>query len=444
MSNKQVERSSLSRSQKKAILAATIGNVVEWYDFALYGLLASVIATQLFPPGEDLTGLMQAFSLFALSFFIRPLGAWMFGRIGDRQGRSRALAAAIIMMGAATLFIALIPTYQTIGIWSVVLLLACRLLQGLSAGGEWAGASTLLVEYAGPGRRGFFGSFAQIGATGGSLLGSLIGAAIGLLASDELLSLGLWRILFAFGGVIAIVGLYIRLKLEDTPEFLSAQQEKSETAELPATIRPPFSVQLRLGLIAVGFTMAYTLSIYMALTYMPTYVTSTTGTTLTLALEVNVLQLVVLLICLPIFGSLSDRIGRRPLLILFCAGCLVIPTPAFLLVQVGSLWAIILGQCLFAVLVAIVGAVAPAAMAELFPTEIRYTAFGVAYNLAVALFGGTAPLVATWLISTTGNEISPAFYLGVAGVVSGLTVIFAMPESAHQPLKRYVSNTEEK
>lgn len=444
MSDHQLERSSLSRSQKKAILAATIGNVVEWYDFALYGLFASVIATQLFPPGEDLTGLMQAFSLFALSFFIRPLGAWMFGRIGDRQGRSRALAAAIILMGASTLLIAFIPTYQTIGVWAVVLLLICRLLQGLSAGGEWAGASTLLVEYAGPGRRGFFGSFAQFGATGGSLLGSLIGAGIGLLASDELLSVDLWRVLFAFGGVIAVIGLYIRLRLEDTPEFLSAQKEKDETTDRPAAVRPPFSAQLRLGLIAIGFTMAYTLSIYMALTYMPTYVTSTTGATLTSALSVNVLQLLVLMACLPIFGALSDRVGRRPLLIVFCAGCLVVPIPAFLLVQIGSLWAIILGQCLFAVLVAIVGAVAPAAMAELFPTEVRYTTFGIAYNFAVALFGGTAPLVATWLIGATGNEISPAFYLGVAGVVSGVTVIAAMPESAHSPLKRFITNTEEK
>ncbi|GAB3561661.1 MFS transporter [Amycolatopsis endophytica] len=424
-------REAPARARRRAVAAATLGNVIEWYDFAIYGLFAKVLAANFFPAADPAAGLLATFAVFAVSFGVRPLGAFVFGYYGDRYGRSRALAATVVLMGVGTTLIGVLPTYHSLGLAATVLLVLCRVLQGLSAGGEWSGSSTFLVEYAPRGRRGFFGSFVQFGSSAGSLIGSLVGALIGALASEEALYDGLWRIPFILGGLIGAFGLFLRWKLEDTPEFRKLAESGAVAA---APVRGAFADQWRQGLKAIGFTMAYTVCVYITLTYMPTFVSSTTHIDLTGALFLNAVQIAVMMTLLPVFGLLSDRVGRRPVLLVFCALCVLVPVPLFLLLSQGTVGTVIAAQCLLAVMVAMIGGAGPAATAELFPTGTRYTSFGISYNIAVAAFGGTAPFISTFLIDASGSSISPAFYMVLAGLVSGLTVLFAMRETAHRPL----------
>lgn len=417
---------------KRTITAGTIGNIIEWYDFAVYGLFATVLAQNFFPSNDEVASLLAALAVFAVSFFVRPLGAIVFGAYGDRRGRKKALAMTVILMGLGTLMVGVLPTYGSIGVLAPVLLVVARLVQGLSTGGEWSGSSVFIVEHAPPGRRGLYGSWVQFGASGGSLLGSLVGVALGLIFSTADVQSWAWRLPFLFGGVLGAFGLFLRSRLDDTPEFRDLER-RGQVVE--NGLGRAVTSRWRDGARAFGFTLAYTVSVYMLLTYMPTYVTTTTGIELTNALLSNSIQLAVMLLLIPFMGALSDRVGRRPVLLAFCGLSAVLTYPLFLLISVGTISAVIAGQVAFACIVALIGGAGPTATAEMFPTNVRFSALGISYNLAVAAFGGTAPFISTLLIKLTGDHATPALYMIAAAVVTGL-VVLRLPETARRPLRQ--------
>jgi MFS transporter, MHS family, proline/betaine transporter len=426
-----VDASVESAAARKAVTAGAIGNFIEWYDFAIYGYFAAVIAGQFFPSENRVASLLATFAVFAVAFFMRPLGAFVFGHYGDKVGRRTTLAVAVIMMGIATFMIGVLPTYAQVGVLAPALLVVARLLQGLSAGGEWSGSAAFMVEYAPETSRGLYGSWQQFSIVAGLLTGSAIGSVLGTVLSEDALNAWGWRIPFILGLLVGLVGLYLRLRLEDTPAF-QIIEEKHEVAEAP--VKESFTAHWRESLTAIGFTIAWTVSYYILLTYMPTYVSETLGLPLSLALTSNAIGLVVLMVLIPFTGSLSDRIGRKRLLIASSALMALFTYPLFLLVSTSTFLLIVLAQVFFGAIISLFSGPGPAALVEMFPTNVRYSALGVSYNLAVAAFGGTAPFIATFLIDRTGNNLAPSIYLIIAAVVT-LVVVSRMKETYSDPLR---------
>ncbi len=419
------------QAAKKAVTAGAIGNFVEWYDYSVYGFFATVIASQFFPSDDPVASLLATFAVFAVAFFMRPVGAFVFGHYGDTIGRRNTLAAAIILMGVATLMIGLLPSYAQIGVLAPILLVVARLLQGFSAGGEWSGSAAFMVEYAPENKRGLYGSWQQFSIVAGLLVGSGMGALLGAILSDNALNAWGWRIPFILGMVVALVGLYLRMRVEDTPAFRIIE-EKNEVTEAP--VKESFTAHGGESITAIGFTVAWTVSYYILLTYMPTYVSQTLGLPLTQALLSNAIGLVVLMTLIPFTAALSDRIGRKPLLITFSILIALLTYPLFLLASTKVLFFIVIAQVLFGLIISLFSGPGPAALVEMFPTNVRYSALGVSYNLAVAAFGGTAPFIATYLISRTGSNLAPTFYLIVAAVIT-LFFVSRMKETSREPLR---------
>ena len=416
---------------KKAVTAGAIGNFVEWYDYSVYGFFATIIASQFFPSDDRVASLLATFAVFAVAFFMRPVGAFVFGHYGDTIGRRNTLAAAIILMGIATLMIGVLPSYAQVGVLAPILLVIARLLQGFSAGGEWSGSAAFMVEYAPENNRGLYGSWQQVSIVAGLLVGSGMGGLLGTVLSEDALNAWGWRIPFILGMVVALVGLYLRLRIEDTPAFRIIEV-KDEITEAP--VKESFTAHWRESLTAIGFTLAWTVAYYILLTYMPTYVSETLGLPLTQALLSNAIGLVVLMVLIPFTAAISDRIGRKPLLIASSALLALLTYPLFLLASTQVLAFIVLAQILFGVIISLFSGPGPAALVEMFPTNVRYSALGVSYNIAVAAFGGTAPFIATYLISRTGSNFSPGFYLIAAAVVT-LIVVSTMKETSREPLR---------
>jgi MHS family proline/betaine transporter-like MFS transporter len=419
----------VSLARRRALGAAVIGNVLEWYDFAVYAFLATVLARIFFPSGDELSALLATFAVFGVGFVVRPLGAIVIGRLADRRGRKIALSLTIILMALGTVMIGLLPSYETIGVGASALLVAARLLQGFSAGGEWGSSTAFMVEWAPPNRRGLFGSLQQASVAGGFLLGSLTAASLShWLGPDALEDWG-WRVPFLFGGILGPIGLYMRRKLDETPSFKAAVQERAEPGVSSA--RQGWSLAAR----AFGFTVLWTTAYYIFLSYMPTFLQQHVGLDRTQALWSNTLALMVLVVAVPLAGALSDRIGRRPLLLASCAAFVLLPYPLFaMLLSNPSLPTVIAVQLLFALAIALFSGAGPAAIAEIFPTRIRATWMSIGYSVSVALFGGFAPYVATWLIARTGSPLAPTWYVIGAAVVTALTIA-TQKETAHDALR---------
>lgn len=414
-------------SGRKAVGAAVVGNVLEWYDFSAYGYLATVIAKRFFPSGDETTALLATFAAFGVGFVVRPLGGIVIGRLGDTRGRKTALVLTIFLMAIGTVGIGLLPDYGAVGVLAPALLVACRLMQGFAAGGEWGGATAFIVEWAPERRRGFFGSFQQASVAGGLLLGSGIAALCSTLLSPEQLEGWGWRIPFLLGGLLVPVGVYMRRNIEETPAYRNAARQGPPPAEA--------SSNWSLAAQAFGFTVLWTVSYYVMLNYMPTFTQRYAGLGRTEALWSNTVGLAVLVVAIPFMGHLSDRVGRKPLLLACCVGFLVLSYPLFAAMVAGAgLATVILIQTVFALLISAFSGPGPAAIAEIFPTSSRSTWISTGYSLAVAIFGGFAPYIATWLIANTGSPVSPTWYLIAAAAVS-TAVILRMRETAHSPLR---------
>ncbi len=416
---------------RKAITAGVIGNVLEWYDFGVYGYLVPTISALFFPGGDPVVSLLSTFAVFGVGFVMRPVGSILFGIYGDRHGRRKALSAVIFVMALATFAMGLLPTYAQGGVLAPMLLVVVRLFQGLSAGGEWGGSTSYIVEFAPPTRRGFFGSWQLVGVGGGFLLGSLTAALLnGALSEADRLAWG-WRLPFLFGIAVGLVGAYLRWRLDDTPKYTELE-EKHAVAEAPLT--EALNQYPRETLLGFGVTLHNTVAYYIALIYMGSYMVTVGKLPQITALWIGTGCLAVFVALLPLMGWISDQIGRRPLLIFSCAAYIVLGYPFFLMASSGSVALAILAQLLMVVLYVPYAGACPAYYAEIFPTRVRYTALSIGYNIAVAIFGGFAPFIATFLVRETGSNYAPAFYVIAAAVVTGI-ILLRTRETAFAPLR---------
>jgi MFS transporter, MHS family, proline/betaine transporter len=412
----------LTDKSHKAIWAASIGNLLEWYDFGVYAYLASLIATKFFPSSDPTASLLAAFAAYGVGFLARPLGGVVIGRLGDTKGRKAALVLTIFLMAFGTVGLGLLPSYETIGIAAPILLVALRILQGIAAGGEWGTSTAFMIEWSPPGRRGFFGSFQQVSTAGGSLLGSAIAATLtSLLSSAAMLDWG-WRVPFLLGAILLLVGVYLRQNVDETPSYEASRQ---------ATAQEPVVSGLPLGALAFGFTIFWTVAYYTLLAWMPSFTQRFAGLAPSEALWSNTIGLVAMIIAVPIWGALSDKVGRRPLLMASAVSIGVLSWPLFsLMTKGGGLALVVPIQILFGILLALYSGAGPAAISEIFPTHLRSTWMSTGYSLAVAIFGGFAPFIATWLIQATGSPVSPTYlYLLPAAVIS-LMVIWKLRETS--------------
>ncbi|MFI7383001.1 glycine betaine/L-proline transporter ProP [Streptomyces sp. NPDC049813] len=427
---------------KRAVKAASLGNAMEWFDFGIYSYLAVTIGHVFFPSGNDTVQLISSFATFAVSFLVRPIGGMVFGPMGDKIGRKKVLAMTMILMAVGTFAIGLIPSYATIGFWAPVLLILFRLVQGFSTGGEYGGASTFIAEYAPDKRRGYFGSFLEFGTLAGYVgAAGLVTLLTAVLGSDGMDSWG-WRVPFLVAGPIGLVGLYLRLKLDETPAFQKLEDESAHKAtEAASTVETTAKGDLAkifrdywpTLILCICLVGAYNITDYMLLSYMPTYLSDEMGYSEAHGLLILIATMVVLMCIISQIGKLSDRFGRKPLLMTGMLGFLITSIPAFLLVKNGALWAVSLGMLMLGLsLVCMLGTMS-AALPALFPTQVRYGSLSVGYNLSASLFGGTTPLVVTALISWTGTDMMPAYYAMAAALV-GVIAVACMKETAQKPL----------
>jgi MHS family proline/betaine transporter-like MFS transporter len=419
---------------RKAVRGAAIGNTVEWYDFAIYSTLATYIADKFFPSGDETAALLSTFAVFAAAFFMRPLGGFFFGPLGDRIGRQRVLALVILLMSGSTFIIGLVPSYESIGVIAPLALLLLRCVQGFSAGGEYGSGACYLAEFAPDKRRGFVVSFLVWSVVVGFLLGSLTVTGLETMLTESAMNSYGWRIPFLIAGVLGVVGLYIRLKLGDTPEFEDLR-EKGEVSTSP--LREALTTSWRPILQIAGLVVIHNVGFYIVFTYLPTYFTKTLEFTKTNAFISITIASVVAIVLIPPLGALSDRIGRKPLLIAGAVGFAVFAYPLFMLLNTGSLAAAIAAHAGLAAIESVFVSASLAAGAELFATRVRSSGYSIGYNVSVAIFGGTAPYVATWLVARTGNEIAPAYYVIAAAIIT-LATVMTMRETAAQPLRQTV------
>ena len=402
-------------AMKRTLLAGAIGNVLEWYDFALYGYFAPVFAALFFPSDSPSISLISAFGVFAVGFLARPLGALLFGYWGDTLGRRNALAWSVLFMAIPTCLVGLLPTYATIGVVAPIALTLCRFLQGLSVGGEFTGSATFLVEHAAASQRGYVGSWAGFSAQIGALLGSGVGALTASSLAEEALRQWGWRIPFVMGGFIAVVGWYLRTKVPESPAFEAIRQAGNVTA---FPVRDVFTMQRRAVAKVIGLVWLHGVAFYLLYVYLTTYLVTVTTTPLATVLVLNTICMTILALLIPVMGAWSDRIGQPPLLIAGAAGIALLSYPCFLWLTSQDLPRMITAQIVLTILVACYMGPFFAAVAELFPTSLRYTGLSIGYNIGAALFGGTAPLIATVLIEWSGNSLAPAFYLSLCATIS--------------------------
>ncbi|BDH13456.1 MFS transporter [Streptomyces hygroscopicus] len=415
-------------SRLRQLAAASIGNAVEWYDWYAYSFLAVYFAGQIFPEGagNSLVPLLSTFAVFAVGFFMRPVGGLLMGAVADRRGRRTALTLTILLMGGGSLLVALTPTYAATGVLAPLILVVARLVQGLSVGGEFAASTTFLVESAGPGRRGLFSSFQYVSTTAGQLLASGTAALLAALLTEQQMGEWGWRVAFLVGALLSLLGLWIRRGAQETRS--SEQQAADRPGIFEALRRHP-----RQSLLICGITAGGTIAYYTWTTYLPTYAQVNAGFDKGDSLTVGTLSLAFFALLQPLGGMLSDRIGRKPLLLGFSLGFAVLAVPLLHLVS-DSFASLLLVQCAGMVLLTGYTAIAAAVNAEVFPARVRAAGIGFPYSLTVALFGGTAPYVGTWFKQAGHADLFP-WYVSALCLVSFL-VYLTLPETSRQKLEK--------
>ncbi|HLH57568.1 MAG TPA: MFS transporter [Streptosporangiaceae bacterium] len=420
----------------RAVLASSLGNAMEWYDYGVFtsGAITATIGAQFFPGSGN--AVIKSFTLLALSFIVRPFGGAILGPIGDRIGRQRVLALTVLLMSGGTFLVGVLPTFAgpySLGYGSTALVMLLRLVQGFSTGGEYGGAATFMAEYAPAQRRGFFGSFLEFGTLTGYVFGNIVVLAVtlGIGPSTPFFAQWGWRIPFLIALPLGLIGLYLRLRMEDTPTFRQFERTGQVAAKPPLleTLTRHWRAIVRL----VGIVLLLNVADYTVLTTMPTYFTtqlhysSTTSTIIIIAVE-----LLMMAVITPM-GALSDRIGRKPLLIAMAVGYIVLSYPAYMLMQTHNLAFLMIGFIIVALLLVLVLAVIGSTFPAMFPTRVRYGAMAIGYNVSTSIFGGTAGLLVETLIKITGTNYIPAYYLILAGLI-GLVPIVLTPETAKVPM----------
>ncbi len=403
------------------------GNVLEWYDFALYGSFATLFSRLFFPHQNAFLALLETFGAFAIGYVTRPVGGILFGHMGDTKGRKTALILSILLMSLPTFLVGILPTFESAGYLSPLLLVVLRILQGIAIGGEFTLAMSFLVETAPSDRRGYQGSYAMVGVVGGILLGTLAALSAASVLSPEHLYRWGWRIPFLSGILLLAFGLFLRRHLPESPAF-----------EHRTRIELPFIESLRLCrndmLRGFGFLVTNSVAFYLIVVYQPSYLSRLPRMNLESALFIQVLSLVLLLFLIPFGGLLSDLFGRKPVTLVSVLGFLFLSLPVYRLFQTGSPEAVFFGQSLFVALLALYIGPLPSIMAEIFPSRVRCSALSVTYNMNLAIFGGTTPLVATFLIHRFKSDTAPGTYLSVAAFLSLITILL-LRETRHRRLE---------
>lgn len=406
--------------KKKVIAAGVIGEVLEWYDFTLYGFFAPILATLFFPTHDPFLSLLATFGGFAAGYLTRPLGGFVFGHLGDRWGRKRALALTLVLMAIPTFLMGLLPTYQDIGIWAPLLLILLRLLQGLSCGGEYTGSIIFLYEHAPKKRQAFFSSLAIMGSFMGGLLSvAAITITTASLSQESLYAWG-WRIPFLLGIFTAAIGFYTRLKVNETPIFEQVQKQ-GETIPIPFT--QIFKTHKLTLMSIMGINIQVDVLSYVAVVYMPTYLIKIVGLPINEVMMLNMFLISTVMLTLPLFGILADRIGAKNLLTIAATGIMLMAYPVYHLFMQIHVGYIVIGEFIFGLFMAMGMASTPKIAASLAPPHLRYSTVSIAHGMCVALFGGTAPLIVTFLIDTTGNAMTPAYYIIMTTII---TLLFAL------------------
>jgi MFS transporter, MHS family, proline/betaine transporter len=406
-----------------------VGNVLEWYDFALFGVLAPIIASHFFPSADPLAGLINSYAVFAIGFLARPLGGVIFGHIGDRFGRRQALVLSVTLMAVPTALMGLLPTYQEVGVLAPILLTLLRIVQGISTGGEFAGSIVFLVEQAPDHRRGLYGSVANFGAMIGGLLGAAIGWLISeILTPDAMQDWG-WRLLFLSGIVVGLFGLWARVGVPDTPVFA----ELAACEGLPSKpLRTALRREWRQMATAIGLNWSASVGYYVVFVWFISNVNEIIGLSYRTALGVGTFGLVAGLLATLAVGHLADIVGHKRMLVAGSIATAIFSVPLLMLAATGTLAAVALAQLGLAILAAVFLGTLPAVFVSLHGPALRCTALSVSYNTALALFGGTAPLIATLLVKVTGWPGAPGLYLVLTALVCLRLVRYVPNQAGHR------------
>ena len=403
-----VETNGASVHLKRNTIGGVIGNVLEWYDFAVYGFFAPIIGAQFFPTEDKLAALISAFGVFAAGYMMRPLGGMLFGQMGDRVGRKRALQISVMMMAIPTTLVGLLPTYASVGIWASVGLVALRLIQGVSVGGELIGSISFITEIAPRAQRGYYGSWTLFSAITGVLMGSLAATVMTATLDPAVMSAWGWRVPFLAGILIGGFGLWMREGMAESPDFekLKRAGDLAKSPVVEALRRHPAQI-VHVGSMVVCMGGGF----YMLFVWWPTYLSTIVEPPVSHSLLVNTISMAALALLIPFAGALSDRLGRKRVLVAAYLGIIVVAYPLFYITDHSVMLAALACQLLFALLMSGIQGAMPAAMVEMFPTKTRFSGVAIGYNVSLAVFGGTAPLVCTWLIAATGDIAAPAYYL---------------------------------
>lgn len=416
---------------RTALLAGFIGNVVEWYDFALYGYMAGILSGLFFPREDNAAALIATYGVFAAGFLMRPLGSAVFGWLGDTIGRSQTMLISVIMMALPTFLLGCLPTYDSVGVWATVLLVLLRLVQGLSVGGEFSSSVTYMVETADRDRRGFAGSWANMGSMAGMLLGSGVAALVTTVLSASAVSDWGWRLPFLFGGLIGGTSIAMRLRLPQSEHFRKHHNNRCKTSPLLQA----FTTNRHEMIQAILFASAYGVIFYIPIVYMPEWLHSQAGMPRDLALQINTAATAFLLLLIPVAGWASDRLIRRTH---FIAGAMLIlalmAIPLFFWFAGTGFWGAVITQFIFSALIAVPLGTAPAMFVELFPACDRLSGYSVAYNLGLGVIGGATPMFATWLIQVTGFPPVPAVWLTLVTLIA-FGVILWIQDRSREPLR---------
>lgn len=407
---------------RRAVAASAMGNATEWFDYGVYAYVATEIGANFFPGEHETLGALLG---FAVSFLLRPLGGLVWGPLGDRLGRSTILATTIMLMCSATFLIGVIPSYQSIGIWAPILLILLRVVQGFSTGGEYGGAATFMAEYAPDKKRGFWGSFLEVGTLAGFSAALILVAVLRYYLGDATMEAWGWRIPFLVAGPLGGVGLYLRLKMEDTPVFRELEEAGGVEEETTTQFKDLFGKFWRPLLQLFAMVVALNVANYTLLAYMPTYLPTSIGMEKGTAEVMVLIGQLIMLVLLPFAGSLSDRIGRKPCWWISLGGLFVLAIPMFTLMAQGFVLAVIGFTVLGVIYILQLGTIS-ATFPAMFPTHVRFAGMAISYNIATAAFGGTAPLVNDALVGATGNNLIPAYYMMGACVVGMIGLYFVV------------------
>ncbi|MEG1561286.1 MAG: MFS transporter [Raoultibacter sp.] len=400
-----------SKVIKKVALSSFLGNFIEWFDYATYSYFAVIIAKVFFPTEDPAVALMQTFGVFAISFLLRPIGAIFWGSLGDKKGRKWALSTSIFLMTGATFLIGLLPGYGAIGLLAPILLLVLRMVQGFSASGEYAGAATFLAEYAPANKRGVYCSIVPASTAVGLLVGSMFATAMyGLLDPGAVESWG-WRIPFLLAGPLGLVAHYIRTRLEDSPTYKAMHKVVAKSDDAPHPIRDLLKNHMRELVISFGAAMLNAVGFYTVLTYLPTYLFEVVKMDHTQSTMITTICLVAYVAFIFGMGHLSDKFGRKRMMITACVSFIIFTVPAFMLLNTGEFFTVLIVELVLCAILTVNDGTLSSYLTETFPTEVRYSGFALSFNMANALFGGTAPFIATALISATGSGLAPAWYM---------------------------------